>query len=128
MDWVIIVTVLLLLQYMVFTMLVGRARVRSRIDAPATTGDPMLERYSRVQANTLERLVSVIPAMWLFAIYISALAAAGLGLVFLITRVLYLRGYVKEPAKRAMGFGIGFLAEVALLLGALGGAAVAWIG
>ena len=96
--------------------------------APATTGDPMLERYFRVQQNTLERMAAVLPAMWLFAFYVSPLGAAGIGLVFFVGRIVYLRGYVADPAKRGPGFGLGVLAEAVLLLGALGGAAMAWLG
>jgi len=123
-----VVTALILIEYLVFSILVGRARVLSKIDAPATTGDPALERYFRVQQNTLERMAAVLPAMWLFALYVSPLGAAGAGLVFIVARIIYLRAYVSEPAKRGAGFGIGILVEAVLLLGALGGAGLAWLG
>jgi uncharacterized MAPEG superfamily protein len=121
-----IVTVLILIEYFVFTLLVGKARVQTKTDAPATAGDPLFERYFRVQQNSLERMVVVIPAMWLFALYLNAPVAAALGLVYVVARILYSRGYVADPAKRGMGFGIGVLAEAVLLLGALGAAALAW--
>ena len=123
-----VVTALILIEYLVFSILVGRARVLSKIDAPATTGDPVLERYFRVQQNTLERMAAVLPAMWLFALYVSPPGAAGVGLVFLIARIIYLRAYVSDPSKRGAGFGLGVLAEAVLLLGALGGAGFAWLG
>jgi len=122
-----IVTALMLIEYFVFSILVGRERVRSKVEAPATTGDPIFERYFRVHQNSLEQLIVVLPAMWLFANYISVPVGAGLGLVFIVGRYLYLRGYVADPAKRGAGFGIGVLAEAVLLVGALGGAIMAWI-
>ncbi len=52
-------------------------------------------------------------------------AAAGLGLVFIAGRAIYLRDYVKDPAARTTGFMMTFGANVILLLGGLIGAAVA---
>ena len=66
--------------------------------------------------------------MWLFAWYVSPLGAAATGLVFFVARIIYLRAYVSEPAKRGAGFGIGIMAEAVLVLGALGGAGLAWLG
>jgi glutathione S-transferase len=125
MELVAAVTILILLEYFVFMMLVGTARGKSGIQAPATTGDPVLERTLRVQMNTLEQLVMVLPSMWLFGLYVSAIYAAGLGLVFAVARILYYRGYVADPSKRAIGFLIGFLATLVLLFGALYGAVMA---
>jgi glutathione S-transferase len=127
MELVAVVTALVVLEYFVFIMLVGMARGKSGVQAPATTGDPLLERTIRVQLNTLEQLAIVIPSMWLFGLYVSDTYAAGLGLVFAIARIIYYRGYVADPSKRALGFGIGFLATLALLLGALYGTVMAAI-
>ena len=127
MELVAAVTMLVVLEYLVFTMLVGMARGKSGVQAPATTGDPLLERTLRVQMNTLEQLAIVIPSMWLFGLYVSATYAAGLGLVFAVARIIYYRGYVADPKKRAAGFGIGFLVTVVLLLGALYGTGMASI-
>jgi hypothetical protein len=44
---------------------VGRMRMRHRIDAPATTGHPDLEIALRVQMNTLENAVLVLPPLWM---------------------------------------------------------------
>ena len=61
MEYVAIVTVLVLIEYFVFGALVGRARGRAEIEAPATTGDPIFERYFRVHQNTMEQLVMFLP-------------------------------------------------------------------
>ncbi len=117
-----IVVLLALVEFIVFTMLVGRARIRCNIKAPATTGHPVFERYFRVQQNTLEQLIVFVPAIWLFGVYVSPLWAAGLGLLFVIGRMVYLVGYVAEPGKRAPGFGLSFLANIVLTVGGLVGA------
>src|SRR5512139_2271715 len=121
MELVAVVTVLALLEYIVFAMLVGRARGKYGVKAPAVTGHEVFERYFRVQQNTLELLVVFLPSLWLFASYVSAGWAALLGAVYLVGRVFYLRGYVADPAKREIGFALSFLPIVALVFGALVG-------
>lgn len=113
------VTAVIVTEYLVFTMLTGRARVKFGVEAPAVSGHPVFERYYRVQQNTLEQLAIVLPSLWLFASYVSPKIGAILGLVFVVGRALYMTGYVSDPSKRGTGFLIGFVATAALLLGAL---------
>jgi glutathione S-transferase len=126
MELTAIVIALALVEYSVITALCGRARARSGLVAPATTGDPVFERYFRTQQNTLEQLIIFVPAMLLFGRYVSAPIGAGLGLVFILGRVLFARGYYQDPPKRASGFGLSLLSNVVLLLGGLIGAVVAY--
>jgi glutathione S-transferase len=123
-----VVIALALVEYLVFSTLVGRARGKFNVPAPATTGHPEFERTFRVHQNTLEQLVSFIPCMLIFATFVSAKGACALGLVFIVGRALYFRGYVVEASKRGVGFGIGALAQIVLLLGSLIGAAVKALG
>jgi uncharacterized membrane protein YecN with MAPEG domain len=123
MEPVAIVILIALLEYVVFGALVGRARGRYGVKAPATSGHEVFERYFRVHYNTLELLVAFVPAMWLFGTYVSPRWAALLGLVFVAGRLLYLLAYVKDPAKREIGFGLSVLPVGVLLIGALWGAA-----
>jgi uncharacterized MAPEG superfamily protein len=113
---------LALIEFFLFGGFVGRARARYKIDAPAITGNPIFERYFRVHYNTLEQLIIFIPGMLLFATYINPNWAAILGMIFIVARIIYLRGYVADPKKRGPGFGIGMLATAILLLGGMGGA------
>jgi len=117
MQYVSLVTILLLIQYLIFTMMVGAARGKSGIKAPAVTGDEHFERAYRVQMNTLEQLVITMPAQWLS----EPTVAAALGLTYFVGRVLYRAGYMKSPEKRGIGFGIGFLGTVGLIGTALWG-------
>jgi uncharacterized membrane protein YecN with MAPEG domain len=119
-----IVIALAALQLVFFSLKVGMARGKYNVQAPATTGNEIFERYYRVQMNTLEMLVVFIPAIWLFGEHIDARWAAGIGVIYLIGRFLYLRGYVADPKKRSTGFALSFLPTVILLLGGLGGAVV----
>jgi uncharacterized MAPEG superfamily protein len=118
-----LVVLVALLEYIVFGMLVGRARGRYGVNAPAVTGHEIFERYHRVHQNTLELLVVFVPAIWLFAAYVDAGWAAALGLVYVAGRILYLRGYVAGPEKREIGFGLSVLPIIALVGGALWGVA-----
>ena len=65
--------------------------------APATSGNPTFERYFRAQQNTVEQLIIFVPAMLLFGHYVSAPIGAGLGLVFILGRALFARGYYRDP-------------------------------
>ena len=121
MQYVALVTSLLLLQYIVYMMFVGKARAQSGIKAPAVTGDETFERAYRVQMNTLEQLMVALPALWVSGMYFGSLVAALLGMAFFLGRVMYRAGYVKDPEKRGMGFGIGFLAVLGLIGTALWG-------
>ncbi len=122
MEWVAIAIVLALLQYSWFGIEVGRARARHGCPAPGMVGHEVFERHVRVHENTLEQLAVLIPAILLFAHYVSAPAAAALGLVFVAGRFVYRVGYVRDPGKRGAGFMIGWLATAALLFGGLAGA------
>jgi len=122
MEAVAVVIVLALLEYVVFAMLVGRARGKYGVKAPAVSGHEMFDRYFRVHQNTLELLVAAVPAMWLYGTYVSTTWAVVLGLVYIVGRVAYLVGYVADPAKREIGFALSVMPVIVLLLGALWGA------
>lgn len=119
MAYVLIVIVLALLQFLLFGIAVGRARGRYGIKAPATSGHEHFDRYFRVQMNTLEQLILFIPAIWLFAQFVSPLWAAGLGGVYLIGRTLYYFSYVKDPASRSLGFILTSVPSMVMLIGVL---------
>ena len=122
MEPVAVVIVLALVQYIAFGMLVAWARGKYGVKAPAVTGHETFDRYFRVHQNTLELLVAFVPAIWLFGMYVDPTWAALLGLVFVVARMLYLRGYVTDPAKREVGFTLSILSVLVLLVGALWGA------
>ena len=115
MEFVALVTLLLLCQYIVFMGLCGKARAQSGILAPAVTGDETFERAYRVQMNTLEQLIIALPAMWVSASYFSPMVAASLGLCFFVGRLLYRLAYMADPTKRGPGMLIGFFANLALV-------------
>ena len=94
MDGVAIVAALALIQYMVISLMTGRARQTYNVPAPAMTGDPTFERYYRVQQNTVEQLVIFLPALFMFAHYASRRFGVLLGLLFIAGRFLYARGYI----------------------------------
>ena len=124
MEYVALVTVILLVEYMYFTGIVGMTRVKSGVNAPAMTGDETFERALRVQLNTLEQLIITIPAMWMCATYFRPDLAALLGMVFFVGRLLYRAAYMKDPKTRTVGMVTGFFANVAMLLTALWGIVV----
>ena len=119
--WTAIVTLLALLVYFYMGARVGRDRARYGIEAPAVTGDPNFERSYRIQMNTLEWLPIFLPSLWLFAVAWNAdIAAALVGAVWILGRVLYMISYARDPQSRGRGFGIQAMATGVLLFGALG--------
>jgi uncharacterized membrane protein YecN with MAPEG domain len=116
MEAVVIITVLALVQYTVFAFLVGGARQRTGVKAPAASGNEEFERANRVHLNTLEQIVVFLPALWLYAHYVNPLWGAGLGVVYLVGRLLYRSAYLKDPAKRGTGFTLTLLPSVIMLL------------
>jgi glutathione S-transferase len=115
MAWVELVTVLALLQFLYFAILVGRARGRLGIKAPAVAGNEVFERYVRVQMNTLELLILLLPSLWIATAYVAARWVALLGAVYLIGRFIYQRAYVAEPSRRSLGFSLSALPILVLL-------------
>ena len=60
-----------------------------------------------------------LPSMWLFAIYWNEWVAAAMGAVWIVGRILYVRGYVQHESKRELGFMIQAAATAVLIFGAL---------
>jgi glutathione S-transferase len=116
-----LVTLLAILFYFYTGVRVPRARSKFGLTAPAITGPPEFERIFRVQLNTLEWMPIFLPLMWLFAYYVSDIAAAALGVVWVAARVWYMIGYTQAAEKRGPGFGLQAAVCGVLLIGALAG-------
>ncbi len=116
-----LVTIAALLLFLVVTINVGGARAKYGVKAPAVSGNSDFERVLRVQQNTLEQLVLFLPALWIFATFVSPIAAAILGAIWIVGRIIYAWGYYQAAEKRGPGFGISTLATVVLLLGSIVG-------
>ena len=124
MNYVHIVALLAILQFIYFGILVGQARGKYGIKAPAMTGNEHFERAVRVQMNTLEQLVCFVPALLMAAVYWPQAYVAALGVVYLLGRAIYQRAYTGDPARRGLGFGLTFLPTLVLILAGLLGAAM----
>ncbi len=122
MAYVSVIVMLALLEYLYFGVAVGRARLRHGVDAPSVSGDEHFERFHRAHQNTLEQLVVFIPAVYAAAYYASALLAVGLGVVWLVARAHYFRGYIAEPTRRGIGMIATVVTSVLLIAAALVGA------
>ncbi|PSB02725.1 MAPEG family protein [Merismopedia glauca] len=114
-----LVTVIALIVYFVMVINVGRARNKYGVKLPQTTGNPDFERVLRVQQNTVEQIVLFLPALWLFAYYISPLWGAVLGAVWVVGRILYAWGYYQSVEKRLPGFAISSFSTMVLIIGSL---------
>jgi uncharacterized MAPEG superfamily protein len=111
-----LVTLGAIILFFVMALRVAKARRTYNVPAPATSGDPIFERHFRVQMNTLEWLAMFLPALWLGAIWHSDVIAAGLGLVWIVGRIIYMLAYVADPKTRSLGFVVQMLATLSLIL------------
>jgi uncharacterized membrane protein YecN with MAPEG domain len=125
MPFATIVCMLALLEFVALGLVVGAARGKYGVAAPATSGHPEFDRRYRVHYNTLEQLVLFVPALFAFAWFLSDAWAAALGLVFVVGRALYARSYIADPASRGPGMALTFLPNLVLVLGGLVGAVLA---
>jgi glutathione S-transferase len=116
-----LVSLLAVLFYFFLGTRVAAAHVRYGVKLPATTGHPDFERIYRVQMNTLEWMPIFLVSLWLFALYLSDVWAALLGVVWIGGRVWYFVGYSTATEKRVPGFLVQALVCVVLWLGAVVG-------
>jgi glutathione S-transferase len=113
-----IVTLLAIALYFFFATRVAAAHGKFGVILPATAGNPDFERIFRAHVNTLEWMPTFLVPLWLCAIYLSDIAAAVLGLVWIMGRALYFAGYSKAVEKRLPGFFIQSTACLLLFIGA----------
>ena len=121
MNYVHLVAILAIAQFIFFAIEVGRARGKYGVSAPATSGHEAFDRLYRVQSNTLEQLVCFLPALFIAAVYWPPVYIAAIGVIYLIGRTLYWLSYVKDPASRGAGFMTTFAATALLMLAAVVG-------
>lgn len=121
MNLVDLVALLALVQLFVFSVLVGRARGRYQVKAPAVTGHEMFERAYRVQMNTLEIMVLFLPALYLAARHWSPTYAALAGAVYLVGRSVYAVAYLRSPDGRGLGFALSVGPVVVMIIASIAG-------
>ena len=120
-NYTALVTLLAVALYFWTGLAVANARQKFGVVVPATTGHADFERVFRVQQNMLEWMPIFLPLLWLFALYVSDVGAAVLGLVWIGGRIIFIRGYSQAAEKRHRGFFVQMAASGALLIGALAG-------
>jgi len=115
--WPALITLLTVVLMIGTAMLVGKARGKYGVKAPASSGHPMFDRAFRVQMNTIEGALMFLPALWVCALWGNGTVVIVAGVLWLLGRVHYAYSYMRDPAKRGPGFGMCFLSTVALLIG-----------
>ena len=121
MQWTAWTTLAVLAVYLWVSINAGRARATYNVSAPSMDGPLAFQSAQRVQANTVEQLVLLLPALWLCAVFLGDRWAAAGGALWVVGRVIYALAYYRDPQQRSTGFGINVTAIVALMLGAAAG-------
>ena len=102
-----IVTLVSVAFYFFLATRVAVAHGKFDVKLPATTGSPEFDRIFRAHMNTLEWMPTFLAPLWLCAVYLSDIAAAVVGLIWIAGRALYFTGYSKAVEKRLPGFSTG---------------------
>jgi glutathione S-transferase len=121
-----VVTLIAIAFYFLLATRVAAAHSKFGVRLPATSGNPDFERIFRGHVNMLEWMPTFLAPLWLCAIYLSDVAAAVLGLVWIVGRAWYFAGYSKAVEKRLPGFFIQATACVLLFVGAAAGVVMRW--
>ena len=97
----------------------GMARGRFEVPAPSHDGPEEYVRHVRAHQNTVEHLVMFLPGLWLFALAVDPIWAAGIGAIWPVGRLMYALGYYKAPEKRSIGLYISMPPIYIFILGSL---------
>ena len=114
---------LALVAFLYATLLVGRARGKYKVAAPATTGDPAFERAFRAHQNTVEQIVFFLPLLILAALMWGDRIAALYGLIWSVGRFLYVATYAQAAEKRTLGFLLSGVSSMLVLIALI----VTWV-
>lgn len=127
--WTASLTLLIGLFYFFTAFRVGHYRQKHNIKAPLTSGHPEFDRAYRVQLNTLEQMGIVLPFLWVAAFYPIGWAwlAPLFGVLWLVSRIIYLAGYMAGPDKRLIGAMLGGFCNFALFIIAAIGVVSVWL-
>ena len=97
----------------------GMARGRFEVAAPSHDGPEEYVRHVRAHQNTVAHLVMFLPGLWLFALAVDPIWAAGIGAIWPVGRLMYALGYYKAPEKRSIGLYISMPPIYIFILGSL---------
>ncbi len=123
-PYIALITILTVLLLLATAVVVGRARGRYGIKAPATSGHEGFERVFRVQMNTQEAALMFLPALWTAAHFGALWLSASLGALWLLGRIWYAIAYASPEGNRGPGFLLSLVALLVLVGQAIWG--IAW--
>ncbi|KAM9329691.1 microsomal glutathione S-transferase 2-like [Gastrophryne carolinensis] len=111
-----IVSVLSACQQAYYARLVGWSRMKHKIMPPSVTGPPEFERTFRAHQNSLESYAIFLVLLWTAGIYFFQEVAAALGLLYMIARHFYIKGYIASVQGRIPGFYLSIISLFLLLI------------
>ena len=99
------------------------------LELPEVPADRRTWRFDGDISRELEAMGIVLPFLWVAAFYPIhwAWLAPLFGLLWVVSRIVYLRGYMADPDKRLAGAMLGGLCNLALFLIAAVGVANVWL-
>ncbi|XP_053317154.1 microsomal glutathione S-transferase 2-like [Spea bombifrons] len=116
-----LVSVLSACQNGYYARLVGRSRMKHKINPPVVTGPPEFERTFRAQQNCVEFYPIFLVVLWNAGLFLNQEVAAACGLLYMYARHMYFKGYVESTLGRIPGFYLSLLSIFLLLVLAAAG-------
>ena len=101
---------------------VGRARAQFGVPAPHSGGHPEFDKRYRVQMNTVEHSVLLIPGALLGTPVLGDVFGATLVALWALGRILFALAYYRDPARRSLGCALPFIPGLMLVVAAATGA------
>jgi glutathione S-transferase len=95
----------------------GMGRSKFGVSAPDHSGPDEYNRRVRAHQNTVEHLVMYLPGMWLFAVAVSPIWAAGIGIIWPVARFFYAIRYHKSAEGRMLPLYVSMPVVYTFLLG-----------
>ncbi|KAM4809491.1 microsomal glutathione S-transferase 2-like [Rhinophrynus dorsalis] len=99
-----------------YAVLVGRSRMKHKVMPPAVTGPPEFERTFRAQQNCLEFYTIFLVNLWTAGFFFNQEAAAAIGLLYILARHIYFKGYTGSAQDRIPGFYMCLISLFSLII------------
>ncbi|XP_065672554.1 microsomal glutathione S-transferase 2 isoform X2 [Hydra vulgaris] len=109
-----IITSVSSLQMVSFARRVGKARQKYKVPPPETTGDEGFVRIFRAHQNSVEFYPVFLASLWSSSLLFHQVPPTVLGVVYMLARSKYFKGYSESAEKRLPGFKVSVTALVGL--------------
>jgi glutathione S-transferase len=103
------ITLLITLLTLATQVSVVRARKKFSIPIPQVTKHVDFEKYLQAHADQIEQNIIFLPILWIASSFVSWVYILLIGLIWIVFRGLYIRGFIKNNIKLLEYSGKGYM-------------------